>query len=252
MVLFSMLIVACGGGGGSVDFSEPLPSDPLPDAAVGGAWIGTDSFGNDVIALSTDSGRLHWLLPDTGEQGFGTVSVQSRTTTIEFTYVAPPGFTLDDGSASATCAGGGLIGEREILNASITCSTSLGGTYENFVPFVYDPLYDRDSSLAQIAGNYDDAGQVINITAEGEVFAQNPVTGCIINGQIAIIDSQFNAYDLSISYSSCIGDAANLNGSTFAGLGMLDDSVAPESAVVGLTGDIGGQTYSMVYVLTRL
>ena len=113
-------------------------------------------------------------------------------------------------------------------------------------------MYDRDSSLAQIAGNYDDAGQVINITAEGEIFAQDPVTGCIINGQIAIIDNQFNAYDVSISYSSCIGDAADLNGSTFTGLGMLDDSEAPESAVVGLTGDVGGQTYSMVYVLPRL
>ena len=97
MVLFSMLVVACGGGGGYVDFSGPVPFDPLPDAAVGGAWIGTDSFDNEIIALSTDSGRLHWLVPTTGEQGFGTVSVQSRTTTIEFTYVAPLGSMLDDG-----------------------------------------------------------------------------------------------------------------------------------------------------------
>ena len=46
----------------------------LVDQAIGGIWEGTDSDGTAIIALTTESGRLHWIA-ETGEQGFGTGSV---------------------------------------------------------------------------------------------------------------------------------------------------------------------------------
>jgi hypothetical protein len=253
IVLASILIAACGGcspdlsgidiGGGAIDF---------PDEAVGGAWVGTEPGGNQILALVTESGRLNWISVDTGEQGFGTVSVQAWATTIEYTLVAPWGFTLADSSTSATCGGGGTISERDHWATPVNCTTSLGGSIESFTDFRYDALYDRDSSLALIAGDYDDSGLVISISATGEIFEQDPASGCVVNGQVSIIDSQFNVYDVSITYSNCTGDEAVLNGAIFTGLGILDDTVVPETAIFGVTGAVGNETYSLVSALPRL
>ena len=253
IVLSTILIAACGGC--SPDLSGiNIGGGPIawPDEAVGGAWVGTDSGGNQILALVTESGRLNWISLDTGEQGFGTVSVQWITTTIEYTLVAPWGFTLADGSTSATCGGVGHIVKRVSWHAPINCTTSLGGSIESLTDFTYDALYDRDSSLALIAGDYDDSGLVISVSANGEIFEQDPASGCVVNGQISIIDSQFNVYDVSITYSNCTGDEAVLNGAVFAGLGILDDTVVPETLIFGVTGVVGNETYSVVSALPRL
>lgn len=250
IALSSILIAACSP---SVDVGglDGVSID-IPDAAVGGAWLGTDSGGSQILALVTESGRLNWILLDTGEQGFGAVSVSVVTTTIEYTLVAPWGFTLADGSTSATCNGSGPIVERQSWHAPINCTTSLGGSIESITDFGYDALYDRDSSLALIAGDYDDSGLVFSVSANGEIFEQDPASGCVVNGQVSIIDSQYNVYDVSITYANCIGDEAVLNGAVFAGLGILDDTAAPETAIFGVTGVVGNETYSMVRTLSRL
>lgn len=244
-------ITSCGGGGGAA--TPPAPPPPPPaDQAIGGAWVGTDSAGLEILALSTETGRVHWVVPATGEQGFGTASVNGSAVTINYTYVAPLGFTLDDGSTSATCSATGTIQERQSLAVTVNCTTSLGSTFSNSASLTYDSLYDRDSSLSVIAGNYDDFGLVLNVAANGVIFEQDPSTGCIINGQVSIINSQFNAYDVSITYSNCVGNFAVLNGATFTGLGILDNTVTPEQVTVGLTGAVGGVTYSIVFTMPRI
>lgn len=240
-------ITSCGGGGGG---SAPPP--PPADQAIGGVWVGTDSSGLEILALSTESGRVHWVAPNTGEQGFGTGSVNGTAVTINYTYVAPQGFTLADGSTSAVCSATGTIQERQSLTVTTNCTTDLGGTFSNSASLTYDPLYDRDSSLSVIAGNYDDFGLVLNVNANGVMFEQDPATGCVVNGQVSIINSQFNAYDVSITYSNCVGNFAVLNGATFTGLGILDNTVTPEQAVVGLTGTVGGVIFSIVFTLPRI
>ena len=242
----AVLVCGCGGGGGG---SAPPPP---ANQAIGGAWVGTDSSGLAIFALSTESGRVHWVAPDTGEQGFGTGSVNGTAVTINYTYVAPLGFTLADGSTSATCSATGTIQERQSLAVTVNCTTSLGGTFSNSASLTYDPLYDRDSSLSVIAGNYDDFGLVVNIDANGVIFEQDPFTGCVINGQVSIINSQFNAYDVSITYSNCVGNFAVLNGAIFTGLAILDNTVIPEQVIVALTGAVGGVTYSVVLTLPRI
>ena len=251
IALFSILTTACGGGGvdvGGIDFG---PID-IPDQAVGGAWVGTDSDGNEVLALVTESGRLNWISTDTGEQGFGTVSVGAITTTIDYTLVPLRGSTLSDESTSAICEGGGSIGQRDFWFATVNCTTSLGSSIGGTTELTYDALYDRDSSLALIAGDYDDSGLVVSVNSNGEIFEQDPVSGCVVNGSVGIIESRFNLYDISISYSNCLGSGIVLNGSTFTGLAILDDSVVPETAVIGLTGTVGEETYSLVLQLPRL
>jgi len=247
VLIVTMALSACGGGGGG----DSAPPPPV-NQAIGGAWVGTDSNGFQIIALSTESGQVHWAVWDTGEQGFGTASVNGTAVTINYTYVAPLGVTLSDGSTSAACSATGTIQERQSLAVTANCTTSLGLTFSGSASLTYDPLYDRDSSLSVIAGNYDDFGLVVNIAANGVIFEQDPFTGCVINGQVSIINSQFNAYDVSITYSNCVGNFAVLNGGTFTGLAILDNTVTPEQVIVALTGAVGGVTYSSVFTLARI
>lgn len=246
------LLVSCSGGG-SIDLSGPLDFDfDLPDQAIGGIWVGTDSSGLEILALSTESGRLHWVAPQTEEQGFGTGSVSGFQITLDYTYVAPFGFVLADGSSSASCSASGTINEFTSISVSTTCDTSAGGTFSNSAFLNYDSLYERDSSLATIAGNYDDAGLTFNIAGNGVIFEQDPDTGCVTNGQVSIIDSQFNAYDILTTLSNCEGEFAVFNGATFTGLATLNNTVTPETVVFALTGDVQGVTVSAVSGLQRL
>jgi hypothetical protein len=243
--------VACGGNG-SGSGSGGTDPPPLVDQAIGGAWLGTDGSGHEILALSTESGRVRWVIPSTGEQGFGTGSVSGTAVTINYTYVAPLGFTLADGSSSATCAATGTIQARQTLAVTTNCITTLGGTFNSSASLSYDSGYDVDSSLSAIAGNYDDFGVVLNVAGNGVVFEQDPGTGCVVNGQVSIIDSQFNAYDVSITYSSCLGNFAILNGATFTGIGYINNTVTPEQVTVGLTGAVSGVTYSLVFTVARI
>jgi len=83
LYIFSLtaICVACGGGGGNGGDSA--------DQAIGGVWVGTDNTGLEILGLSTESGRIRWVSPDTGEQGFGTASVNGTAVTINYTWVAP-------------------------------------------------------------------------------------------------------------------------------------------------------------------
>jgi len=266
IAVLTVLLVGCGGGGGD-------PTPPLTNQALGGIWIGTDSDGLGITALSTDNGRLHWqmgifqeipdpiLLPpvDPQPQAFGTASVTGSAVTIDYTLVVPLGSTLSDGSTSATCSGTGTIQQRQRLTVSVDCVTSLGAAYSDSASLSYvSPLSDRDSALIVVAGNYNDRNSILNISGNGVIFEQNPVTGCVINGQVSIIDARFNVYDVSITYSSCLGNRDVLNGTTHTGLAHLSSGVLPELPELPevlltlLTGEVNGVTVSSVFLFVRI
>ena len=249
LIVFTVAALSgCGGGGGG----GGTPTPPVADEAVGGIWVGTDSTGLEIFALSTECGEMHWVIPVTGEQGFGSGSSNGTSVSFNYTYVAPLGFVLSDGSTSATCTATGTIQERQSLDVDVSCTTTEGNSFDNSARLAYSNLYDRDSSLATIAGNYDDFGLTLNVNGAGEIFEQDPGSGCVVNGQVSVIDARYNAYDIWIQYSNCQGDFAILNGARFDGLGTLDNTVNPEMAIAGLVGDVGGITYSVIYALPRL
>ena len=246
-LLFAVFLAACGGGGGGGGGPPP----PV-DQAIGGIWEGTDSGGTVIIALVTESGQLHWLA-ETGEQGFGTGSVNGSAATFNYTLVSTLGFTFPDGSTSATCTGSGTIQQRQTLAVAGTCTTTLGTVSSDSASFVYNSLYDLDSALSVVAGNYDDEGLVFNVNANGVIFEQEPITGCVTNGQITIIDPNFNAYDVSMSFSSCVAPFDLLNGSTFTGLAVYDNTAPPpDELVIGVTGAVLGVTFAIPIALDRI
>lgn len=257
IALLPGIAVLLGGCDASMSFAGDItpPPPPPPTTAnqdLGGAWTGTDNNGNPLNALSTDDGRFNMVVLSNGEQGTGTGTATGTDLSIAYTVVAPIGSTVFDGSESATCLGTGTIAERQSLSVSADCTTSSGGTYSATADLTYDSIYDRDSSLATIAGSYvTTAGVVYTVAGDGGLFAQDPNSGCVINGQVSTIDLQYNLYRVNWSYANCQAPFDDFNGSVFNGFAMLNNGVAPEQIVFFLTGDIDGVPVSQAFSLDR-
>lgn len=256
---FSFALSACGGGGGSSATSAggaPSGGSPPPPPAApspGGIWVGTDpATGLELVGLVTENGEFHFLQED-GVQYFGTVNVASNgSVSGTFTGVTLVGDTFLDGSTVGTgTITGGSVSARSELQVSTSFRTARGATTTTTFRLQYEPLYERDSSLATIAGNYRDqiTGATINVNSNGAVFSQDPVSGCVINGNVSIIDARYNAYRVEYAFSGCRGVDALLNGTTARGLGTLDNTSTPEAAVIAVVNGTAG--YSLIGVYPR-
>jgi hypothetical protein len=159
--------------------------------------------------------------------------------------------TYPDGSTSATGTLAGQVTAHASLMITATGTTSLGGPLVETTNFTFSSLYLNPSSLAAIAGNYNDGGLTMTVDANGAVFEQNP-NGCVITGQVSIINAAYNAYGVSVSFSSCTGTSAGLNGVVASGLLTLDTSTSPATVIGGVTANIGGQTFVEAFDLARM
>lgn len=252
MLTVAMVLAGCGGGGGS-NSSPPPPANQ----SVGGIWEGVDSDGDNIVGLIAESGFFHFI--DDFGQGFGIAAVSNgNQVDASYTYVADLGTVLFDGSTSADCTLSGTIVERQTLTVASNCTTTLGSTTQVTASLTYDSLYERNASLATIAGQYSDFGDVITIDNTGAVFEQSATTGCVLNGQVSVINPEHNAYGVAFTVGGCGAGFTELNGTSWSGIGALDnsDSSTPEELVFGVTGDvtISGvtATFALIIVAPRI
>jgi hypothetical protein len=123
---------------------------------------------------------------------------------------------------------------------------------------LYNPAYDTDSSLADIAGNYTfppkPQTNTLNINASGVVFGMlDNGPNCTVNGQVQIIDARFNLYRFEIQLSLCQGITGQLyNGTTFRGFAARNLIGMRAGAFILLltgTGTVTGpfQFFSLLY-----
>lgn len=214
---------ACGGGGGS---SNPASDVPIPDAAVGGIWVGTttDNVSNEpqfFLGVSTDDGRFRFLSAETLGQFVGTFDTAGTSLTGTGVGIAPVGSTWLDNSTTIDIAVTGTISERASLSGNWSGGTGEAGTFS----FVYDSLYESGSDFSTVAGawvsldEFDNPVGSITIDAAGRMDAQD-AAGCLYSGDLAIINSSYNAYDLDLVVSNC----GNFNG-TYSGLAVVADTV---------------------------
>jgi PKD repeat protein len=213
----------------------------LTNASPGGIWFGTDSEGDNIVALITETGRFHFL-DEFDFQGSGIVAVSATDEfDVSFRFVPPVGGSFADGTAFADCSASGLLTERSTLDGTVACTTA-GGTQSSVaVSLTYQALYDLDSDLAAFVGTWTDSSNpgvdVVNVDAMGVITGQDGSgSGCIYDGQVTIIDPNYNAYDIEWTYLSCVGQSAVLNGVTFSGIGAIDNTVTPTEFVLGATG----------------
>jgi len=224
------------------------------DRSIGGIWFGIDPIsGQDVLGIASEDGDFHFVREDLVQYA-GEADTEGSTVTGDFVGFTPPGFEFEDGSTRGTGTISGLVEERERLQLDVVFTTSEGTQDSGTITLAYDEIYERDSSLSTIAGNYATRGTngVINVNSNGEVFAQNSTTGCTANGEVSIIDERYNAYRVEWTYSNCAGELSDLNGLTFSGLATLDDTTENDLGVVLATASSGSDRVAEIWVFDRV
>lgn len=259
--LFSLLLVLAGcssstDSGPDCRYNEAWLAGECTVPAIelevsSGIWKGTDTAGRDVLLLVAGNGNFQYV-DGAHNQAAGYLPFKAQVAGT-FDLVAPFGQTFADGSTLANCSFTSSLVERVSLDLTPSCTTTGGLAFSETLELVFDPLYDRNSSLETIAGTFQTAaGNVLSIAADGLIFAQDASTGCVINGRIDLYSPSFNIYGVTLEYDNCAGAEAALNGSVFAGFAALDNSAAPETLVLALIGDVETSAASLFERAERL
>ena len=210
----------------------------LPTASPAGTWRGTDGRGREVLLLVSAGGTFQYVDGDQ-KQGSGYLTPQSQVAS-PFDLVAPVDQSFADGSIIANCNFTGSLLERVSMDLELSCTTRGGLEFSEPLMLLFDPVYERGSSLETVSGNFQTlAGNVMSITPDGMLFLQDATSGCVVNGQVSVITAASNLYDIVLQYDSCTGADERLNGSRFDGFAQLDDTEAPETLVVAVIGGVG-------------
>jgi len=250
------MLAGCSGSSPAPPVQPPVPPPPpVMNDSPGGVWSGTRPNGTGIIVLVSEDGDIR-IIDAFGNQGFGQLDVTNQTDIAASYALAPPfGGSIVDGSDSGACDLTGTLAERLSMTYDVACTTSLGGAFGGTISLTYDPVYEMDSSIARIAGNWDMQGDVLTIDVNGALFMQSSQTGCVWNGQVTLLDTDWNLYAMSATAESCQGPSAPLSGTTWDGLVTI--LLAPgepqlEALVGGLTADVDGLPASNVLGLPRI
>ena len=247
IVAISAIILELAGCGGSGSNSNITPTASA--TSPGGIWTGTDSgTGLAVTALVTESGQAQVIRED-GAQYFGNIIVSSNNSiSANIDGITLYGTTFPDGSAHGTGKVTGTLTERSSIQATVSFTTDKGESTTSNVTFAFASVYTAAPNIASFAGNWMDAGSgdVISITSGGALFVQDPNTGCVINGQINVVEAGYNLWAASIDYANCAGPWAILNGLEFAGFVELNGN-----QILAGFQDKSGKHYGLVFSLTK-
>lgn len=205
---------ACSGGssGGGGNSSVPVPVA----TNAGGLWTGSSSAGGMSIYIEgiiTEDGEGRFVDENGTQYIVTSISGTDGDIRINFNAYAQFGYVFLNGSTSGTGSITGTVREKSTFSGSFSFSTGESGT----VSFDYDSLYDRDSSLANIEGQWNEGFGIMVVDPDGSFFEQDQF-GCVYNGQASIINPTYNAFRLTMTVSSCGSE----NGS-YQGLGVLAD-----------------------------
>jgi len=255
-VIVVSLLGGCGGGGGGAGGSLPeLPPVPIVvNEEPGGIWFGVRPNGTEIVVLVSEAGDIR-ILDLFGNQGYGTVRV-SNGAEISASYRVVPEFgrTLIDGSDFADCTFAGTVSARQSMTVEISCLTSLGGQLGGGdVVLTYDPIYDTDSSIARIAGTYQNPeGDIMTIDINGALFLQNAQYGCVVNGRVSLLDTEWNLYGVDLETDNCQAEAAPLNGTRWSGLAAITVVDSADVVFGGITGEVNGLGASRIVAWLRI
>jgi len=252
ILICTTFCVSCSGGGSGA--FPTFEASAVINALPGGIWVGVDTgTGGRVEVVVAEDERFRFL-DQVGNQGSGILSVSNgNNVSGNFQLVRERGLVFPDGTTLADCTLSGTVKERQTMEVTVNCTTTAGPLNQITADLDYDTIYDRDSSLATIAGMYDDgSGIVTDIASDGAIFEQDPFFGCVTNGLVSVINSEFNAYDYQFGISNCTGPSAVFNGSNFFGFASLDNTTARETLIVAATGEVDGILVSVIIVARRL
>jgi len=234
-----------GNGGGNLPPVPPPPPPPPPTPGQGGLWSGVvywgpkDGFPSGALsvrALIAETGEFRMTLyhdifldyfASQSEQIFGTLDINGERvwTTGDAVWTARVNETGDDWAAF------GMTGD--FFEAGRNISGTFQANWQGWthveerigdLTIIYHSIYERPSSFAILQGTYRTPDEQLTVDAQGVIFYQSAVTGCIGNGTAEIIDPDYNMYRMTIDVDACIGDESYRNGMTFSGLANIGES----------------------------
>ena len=245
-LLFMLAVAGCGGGGyGGGSLVTP--------ASPGGIWSGKDSdTGLVVEGIVDESGHFTFIRTDLA-QFVGTITTSGNSVTANFEGFAQVGKDFDDGSTHGTGTLSGTLAERMSLALTYQFNTDGGTASSGTLDLSYNSLYDVDSSLSAVSGNYTDptTNDTVSVSGSGAITSQDPTTLCVVNGQVSIINAMYNAYAVTYEYANCTGTAAILNGVQFTGLATLNNGGNPVQVIIAVTGTVGTTKLALALTLNR-
>lgn len=243
--LISICLYACGGGSGGGNSNaagNTTPSDNTtpPDEDANGIWEG---------ALTVDGGPDYELLGLLYEGEIIALSIEANTMykgsyTVDGDDISGNATVYEIGATAVGTAtlNGVVTGKSQI---SFTYNTSYGAT--GSVSLFYDNVYERNSTLSKIAGNYSSVVSgfnTFNISIENDgSFTGSNTDGCQYSGDFTILDSNFNLYDLITTVSSC----AATDG-VYEGFAVLSDFNGVDDA---LTVTLSNENFVFISSLLR-
>jgi hypothetical protein len=210
---------------GSVDVISVSGGDIIIDDFTFGYAVTTDSIGclvaqtNEFVCLVMDGASDDVIA---GAQGNLTVANGNEVSGTGRLY-AVPGETLADGSTVADLTiASGTVSEGASFDFDLTAAgqtTTISTTYDN--------VYDRGSDQATVEAVYTTlsilgTNSSFTVDAAGAIIGQT-ATGCVLSGQVSVIDALFNAYDVQLDVANC-----GASDGTYDGLGLTVDETLPD------------------------
>lgn len=209
MLALALSLAGCEGWLGS---GSPLfPDDPEPDEeSVEGLWEGSATQnGNSRNAhlLLTPGAYAYMSILDAdglySEMNVGQTSLEGdtlRSTTARHYRHDVQGFFVEDGTTRLS----GPVSSRNSMTLSVTRTVD-GNASTSSLSLAYKDVYERDSALATLSGNYSlqraDVGNLLlSIDSNGVMTGSNG--DCTINGQAAVVDTRNNLYSLTLSFGA--------------------------------------------------
>ncbi len=229
LVVSTVLVTACGGGGDSGSNNGGNNTPPPAPTNAGGVWEGS-TFGDqsgqtyETTGVVTENNGEARFVNEQGQQFILTgISGTNGAVSATITAIAPVGYTFLDGSTVTSGTLSGTVVGRDSLEGDWNLNTGESGT----VTLNYNPIYERDSSLALVQGTWVSAfGEVFTVDGNGGVYAQDSYA-CVYDGNIDIINAAYNAYQVVLEVSNCPGSEG-----TYSGLGVLVDNMGTNDAFV--------------------
>ena len=212
-----------------------------------------------VVGIIDEDGRAYFLQDD-GLMFWGKVTSSGSQISATLSVAPARGMStkLWDGSSRGTASVGGNVQARTSMTVDHTITSASGGQTTGTMTLNNVISHGVDSSLDLVAGNYvvafGEIGGVLNITNQGDMFLQDPVSGCVANGEIAIMNSNFNVYDVRMLLSNCTGSHSVLNGVTFGGLAeaIFENTFTYADGVLALlSGYVDGTSMPSRFVFYR-
>ncbi len=84
------------------------------------------------------------------------------------------------------------------------------------------------------------------------MFQQGTQTGCIINGEVSVVDTQWNLYRASIAIDNCANEFESLSGTTWEGVMSLIDDAGTDLILGGFHTETDSERVGLVIALPRL